>query len=300
MRGPPGWKYKYRPQHIIYDELCMVIQKRAFRLTEEEAIEIPLSMCRRSAVTPFTYVIVREIAFGPDSDPTVRGVALWFGISDDDVTVCTPQQAKRFRWKRPLRSRSNTPSPTGNMKSNKTSPMSFDTKDCFFMTRPYDTDAYNLVSGMLYHRLGVLRTKRIPQQMMTDRSVALETLTKHDAQLRNLFEHLVQYWTTWAWPVNEGRDHVDANTPAPPIDSKYWHHGAPDTGSDDDLSSLGTSSDSIVKRIWESFVAAGFGDAQQKNPSDDDETASTKGAGSKRRLAVFEALSGGASLSDDR
>jgi hypothetical protein len=62
MHGDAEWNYKFRPQHIIHDELCMVLQKHAFRLTSTgEAIEIPLSTfdSRSSA-----HVMVHEIAFG--------------------------------------------------------------------------------------------------------------------------------------------------------------------------------------------------------------------------------------------
>ncbi|KAI2506585.1 zinc finger protein [Fragilaria crotonensis] len=97
MRGGSNFQFKFRPQHIVYDELCMVLQKRVFRLTNDEAVEIPFNMYN---VRSTKDVLVREIAFGPDWDSTVRGVGLWFEISESDVTVCTPQQAKRFRWKR--------------------------------------------------------------------------------------------------------------------------------------------------------------------------------------------------------
>ena len=66
------WMYKYRPSHTIFNELCMVLDKRAFRLDEDRAI--PLSISKYRPGNP-THCIVREIAFGPDGDLSVRPVS---------------------------------------------------------------------------------------------------------------------------------------------------------------------------------------------------------------------------------
>jgi Zinc finger C-x8-C-x5-C-x3-H type (and similar) len=62
MQGKCDWSYKFRPQHIIHGELCMQLQKRAFRLTNTgQAYDIPVdSFDPRSPAN----VLVREIAFG--------------------------------------------------------------------------------------------------------------------------------------------------------------------------------------------------------------------------------------------
>ena len=62
MQGPPEWSYKFRPQHIIHDELCMELQKRVFKLKDSgDVLEIPLKSYNPRSPNQ---VLVREIAFG--------------------------------------------------------------------------------------------------------------------------------------------------------------------------------------------------------------------------------------------
>lgn len=62
MQGDADWHYKFRPQHIIHDELCMVLQEKAFSLIQAgEATELPLDAYNPRSPTQ---VLVREIAFG--------------------------------------------------------------------------------------------------------------------------------------------------------------------------------------------------------------------------------------------
>lgn len=210
LRGKSNWQYKYRPQHIIHDELCMVLQKRAFRLGHNmQAIEISLSTYNANVPT---HVLVREIAFGPDSDPAVRGVSLWFNINETNVEICTPQQAKRFRWKRGLK----TSKEEDDDKSNQTA---FQALDSFPMIRPDDRDAFQFASDIMKHRLHVLQTERLSN--MKDRFEALKALEAQKKVLQERFDRQKQSWMDWAWPINVGREKVNKRTPVPPVDGKY-------------------------------------------------------------------------------
>lgn len=270
MRGPSGWHYKFRPQHIIYDELCMVLQKRAFRLTDSKAIEIPLGVYNSNRHS--NQVLVREIAFGPDSDSTVRGVSLWFDIADKDVTVCTPQQAKRYRWKKGIKNR-DSPLPT-QLKSKLSA---FESRDCFLMIRPLDKDAYDLSTEILAHYLGMLQSERIAN--LRDRSAALSALQNESERLEESFDNLKRYWETWTWPINEGRSKVDEKTPVPPVDGKY--KPSPLMTDEGAVGKIGP-----VERIWESFVSG-------NDTSRGDASVGT--SQTFRRLPIFEQLASGLS-----
>jgi hypothetical protein len=287
MRGDGlDWSYKYRPQHVIHEELCMVLQKRAFVLLPENrsgtedkngnrsqsnrnrmsiiesdqmnVVEIPLGEYRKSNRN---HILVREIAFGPDGDSSVKGVAIFFNIQDDDVIVCTQTQAKRFRWKRGLKN--------DKIQEEKARLSVLQTLDHFPMIRPDDPVSYQLASDMLRHRLSVLQKERICN--MRARYDALQELDHEKAVLQERYETLRRNWISWGWPVNVGRDKVDKKTPVPKVDSKYViaasvnnstdsaAHKKGSTYDDDDDLSLSSGKrlphlGSAISSIWQSFV----------------------------------------------
>jgi hypothetical protein len=213
MRGESDFQFKFRPQHIIFDELCMVLQKRAFRLTHDTAVEIPVGIL--SSHSSKDVVSVREIAFGPDCDPSIRGVGLWFNISEKEVTLCTPQQAKRYRWK----SRGTLKQKDQQTVRFKAALSRFDIRDSFEMIRPLDSDAYELATLMLAHRSEVIHAERIAK--LSERATALVQLAKEENNLKANFDKFMQHWKTWEWPVTEGRETVDERTPVPRVDDDY-------------------------------------------------------------------------------
>lgn len=109
--------YKYQPTHKILNEICMLIQTKAFDVSpsnghhssnnsseEYKSLDngandtiktIPVEQF--DPINP-NHVIVREIAFGPLCSPNDRPLALWFNILDRDVQVCTAKE--RLRPKR--------------------------------------------------------------------------------------------------------------------------------------------------------------------------------------------------------
>jgi len=229
----------------------MVLQHRAFCLTESDVIEIPLQACNPQMNE--NHVVVDELAFGPDSDASVRGVALYFNIPESEMTVFTPAQAKRFRWKRSVKKDNDR-----DEKYKKAS--AFDAMDSFEMIRPHDTDAFELATTIMMNRLDILQAERISS--MRQRHDALRALEVRKQALQQRFEALKRHWTSWAWPVNAGRKKVDKNTPVPKVEGPYEFrkgrlaadNGGNDGESNDEDDGLG----SATKNVWTSFVKTEF------------------------------------------
>ncbi len=251
------WYYKFRPQHVIHDEVCMVLQTRAFRLidnTNMDIQEISLELYRPHVQD---LVLVREIAFGPDCEPTARGVSLWFNIDEKDVTLCTSQQSKRFRFKRGVNKKED--------EKQTTKSSVFDFLDSFTMVRPRDQEAYKLAGDMMEHRLNVLRMERISN--MRERFEALQQMEEQKKALQQRFEELKASWLVWAWPVNHGREKVTKNTPVPPVDGNYEFkenvsgsdtERGYDEDDDDDEGQQSAKIGSATRNLWRSLVLTDF------------------------------------------
>lgn len=244
MRGGHQWMYKYRPQHVIFQDLCMILDKQAFCIESDsgEAVPIPISKYRPGNPK---HVMVREIAFGPDSDPTTRGVALWFNIPEIEVVECTAQQAKRFRWRKASKSEDN------NMEQ-KTSV--FDSRECFTMIRPHDSDAFNLASRILIHRYETLKAERLSS--LNARHAALKKLSQEHDALQEMFSNYRRHWVSWTYPINEGRQLFDDDTPVPHVDAEY--NPIIDANCVDQENITHNTNDEVegseIQKIWQSFI----------------------------------------------
>lgn len=276
MRGGHDWMYKYRPQHVIYEELCMVLQKRAFRLEKSGKVTaIPINSFNPKNNQ---HVLVREIAFGPDSDTTVRGVALWFNIPEHEVSECTPQQAKRFRWRKKPN--------FDDQRALEKRPSVFDSRECFAMVRPLDRDAFDFARQILNHRHETLKAERL--STLSERFEALKELAKKKDTLEELFENHKRNWINWAWPISIGRQCIDHDTPVPPVDGHYTpllDEEALEMAlfpNDDEVEPV---KGSAIEPVWNSFVS---------NCSDEN-TPPSDG-----RLPIFVKLANGEEICPDR
>ena len=275
--------YKFRPQHVIYDTLCMVLQKRAFLLDNaDDPTPIPLASYNPKNAA---HVLVREIAFGPDSDPSVRGVSLWFNIPEYEVSVCTPQQAKRYRWKKgPKHEEIKTDSKS----------TAFEIRECFFMIRPNDRVAYELTTKILQHRLATVKAERLVT--LSARFKNLKMLQQEKDDLAQEFRMQRRHWLSWAWPMNTGRQAVDNDTPVPSVDGLYVPIIDNKSLSADSIESA--TEGSAVLRIWDSFISTKFSDDDQSEV----ERCSPPVPSSfkQRRLTVFERLERGEEICPNR
>ena len=208
MRGDADFLFKYCPQHVIHGELCMVLQKRPFRIVGTGTKQRVMGISNRQ-YNPNSGkdIMVHELAFGPDADSTVRPVALWFNLDPNEIVECTAAQAKRFRFKRGLK----------NVPEKRRSP--FDHLDHFQMIRPHDNDAFHLATDMMKNRLDMLQAERIVN--LKDQSEEIARVRSEKEQLHQRFKALLRFWSEFGWPVNKGRAKVDKKTPVPPVDGKY-------------------------------------------------------------------------------
>jgi len=245
----------------------MVIQKRAFRLITEDTADRDKVM--RVEALPIrkydpkldSHVLVREIAFGPDSEESVHDVALYFNIPESDIKECTLQQTKRFRWKRKINSSSKQ---TGGSKSYIKKPSFGRSVGRFTMIRPHDEDAFDLATDMMKHRLAVLQSERI--RNLKSRFEALQTHEESKKVLQDRFEHQKKHWAAWSWPLNKGRDKYDETTAVPPVDGEYELSGSCSSSNSEllndkkathqqETTDCANKQGSAARSIWKSFVS---------------------------------------------
>lgn len=236
MRGRSDWGYIFKPQHVIHGELCMVLQKRSFLAAGAEATEISLKSYNPSSPG---HIIVWELAFGPNGaewgHPSVRPVGLYFNIKEEDVITCTPQQAKRYRWKPNTKKKPSMDELT----------QGIDCVERFEMVRPADSAAFDLATRILRCHREELRVEAFPALDPIKHGQARENVQQEKLELRNLINCHIAHWKRWAWPINAGRENFDEDTPVPSVDAVY------------EPSDLFTDCRNSAL-IWETFLAADF------------------------------------------
>jgi len=183
----------------------------------------------------------------PDSDPGApRNVALWFNIDEKKVIMLTPQQSKRYRYKRPKK------------EEKRINNSAFDHLDCFFMIRPHDHDAFKLTTRILQHRLGVLQSEHTSASMR-DQSELFKALYQEKQELKKLIENHINHWKRWAWPINQDRDHINEDTRVPTVDGPYYKDSSK-------MALVSRSDAKCTAKIWESFVSNKFMEGFDQTP----------------------------------
>lgn len=230
----------------------------------------------------------RELAFGPDSEATVRGVALYFNILEEHVTECTPQQAKRFRFKK-------NPSQESKPKTSE-----FDGRECFTMIRPHDKDAFEFATDILTHRLETVQAERL--SVLHERFEVIKTLQKQKEELRETFLAHKRSWINWCWPISAGRQTIDDDTRVPPVDAEY----VPIIDSEAMVEQTETEAikGSAIQPIWESFVSQSTAFSKIATATGQDNSsiwdADVQPSSSRDRLPILARLGHGEPISLDR
>ena len=229
-------------------------------------------------------------------------VALWFNIPEDQVTECTLNQQKRFRWRK--KQNPNKCNRFGDSKNNcysrvsNTSP--FDYRDSFAMIRPMDREAFSLVNSILLHRYETVQASMI--KSISERSAALQAVAEKYTVLEEQFDHLKRFWVAWTYPSFPGRPPIDENTPVPQVDVNYVLSDS--TREAANHSDGPQNCRNETNRIWESFLATLKATRDDPNrfsvkPTPmtswflDDCNHTNYKVGRHKRLPIFEQLSRG-------
>ena len=114
--------YIYNPRHLVYNELCMIIQVKYFRLLKQKeekrsnrdnfnlqsvVIEITKDEYdlrrtpwdKRYPYTPNEVCSAHEIVFSPMGENSSRP-SIWFDITPTSITSCSHQQVKKIKRSR--------------------------------------------------------------------------------------------------------------------------------------------------------------------------------------------------------
>lgn len=248
-----GTSYIYHPTHVIFGELCMILQSRAFRIVpgNPSSMDWDVANLRELAIPDMYWgtvesdeptsvfdndlenniVVAHEVAFGPIGDPNSKPLSICFNIPTSEMSKCTPQQAKRHKRTRnrtqKAMQRERNMSPTFSststsgeffIGSSDEGVRDYESSDTppFYENQPLDVNAFDLVSDILKHRAQVLMTKTVPGLLDLEKKIS-----RDDKILRFRFENQFRFWATWAWPLTLGRDQVDESTQVPPVGGIY-------------------------------------------------------------------------------
>jgi hypothetical protein len=210
MMGEVGKLDAYTTTHIVFNQVCMVTQCRAFRIPTNCAHETTMILneitLNEYDETLSTDIFVHEITFSSNgaSISTVKDAFLFFNLNPKTVQECTPKQAKKLMREQRVQQDGND--------------IVYPSRP-FMLSRPQDRDAFQLTSMILRHRLENLCTEQIMDEALRCRTQA--RLIEIGTRLEVFFRRLVYNWRTWAWPVNKGREVATKDSPIPSTEANY-------------------------------------------------------------------------------
>ena len=216
MYHKKGDLFTYQPSHLLFGDLCMVVQTRTFRILDlvrngEEVIEEVdneqnepghyLKDYRRKTVHN---VVVREITFGSAGDSSVRKAGLWFDLPEKSLSICSHKQAKQIQKKINSLKIFNTKEPK--RRKNESELVKKQKNNPFQVFHTSNNDAYDLIQNILLHQASVLRSYRGNMKFELKQNFQLKA---KETYLKSIFENLMMHSESWSWPINEGREKLD-------------------------------------------------------------------------------------------
>lgn len=220
--------YAYLPTHLFCGDLCMILQERTFVIipSQDHARQHTTTSMDLKEVSKDSKVSgnemcfnAYEIAFGPVGDPTVRPPSVWFDVPQDDITLCTPQQAKHH--KRSRHRVKKTP--------NRVNPYQIETlsgdkfksfrNPPFFVYQPIDHVTFDLITSILVHRLTTIRF--LSGKFDNSFQQVSQILETDYDNLKRQYLSLFQFWVSNSWPEEDLTSPIDDDTDVPPVSMKY-------------------------------------------------------------------------------
>lgn len=251
--------YIYSPPHLVYGELCMILQTRYFRLVSADDAPKPASDAssdtlgidglnsvreisideynasrtpwdNRCSYSPKSTMVVRKICFGPCGEANAN-MSIWFDIPSSQISPCTPPMVKRLK-----RVRSKAQMLNGNKRKGSSSPpfppLPFHAT-AIDRTSPNVEESFHTVTHQPFFYSTVVNNDPVARDLVRDillhrirtlrgNDLAL-ALANEERVLRGRYFSLKRSMEKWQWPSCEGRGpgRVDENTKVPECTAKY-------------------------------------------------------------------------------
>ena len=314
--------YIYSPSHLVYGDLCMILQTRYFRLViaddapkqESDASSDTLGIGglnsvreisveeynasrtpwdKRCSYSPKSTMVVRKISFGPCGEAN-SNVSIWFDISSSQISPCAPAMIKRLK-----RIRSKAQMLNGNKRTCKGlssppfPPLPFHTTVMDPAT-PNVAESFHMVTHQPFFYTAVANNDPVARDLVRDILLhRIRTLRGNDPALalsseegilRERYFSLKRSMKKWQWPPCDGRGpgKVDENTKVPECTVTY---SLP--------AEFCKRDDRAVASVWGSFLNASqkdyYGETETKDPFDLSFGGTLTQFG-RPRLAIFRLL----------
>lgn len=276
--------YIYVPSHLIFGELCMILQTRYFRLLSSdeifrlecdapnEGLRTSLNSIREISIdeynasrtpwdkrypySPQSVMVARKIAFGSVGEANAN-VSLWFDIPASQIASCTPQMVKRLKRVRSKaqmlnRNKRKDPSPPAfpplPFHGTLVDPLVTNPVAESFHSVTYQPFFFTLVTNNDPAATNLVRDILLHRIITLRCNEPALALSNEDRILQDRYFALKRSMEKWRWPPCVGRGRVDVNTKVPECIAKYC---LPPIGS----SKLGFgNSDRYVAQVYGSFL----------------------------------------------
>ena len=317
--------YVYSPSHLVYGELCMILQTRYFRLLSADSAlkaetdasndilgigglnsvrEISIDEYnasrtpwdKRAPYQPNSTLVARKITFGPLGE--TASVSLWFDIPSSQISPCTPVMVKRLK-----RVRSKAQILNGNKRKGSSSPpfppLPFHTT-MMESSGPSVEESFYAVKHQPFFYTAVANNDPMARDLVRDillhrirtlqgKDPAL-ALSNEERILSERYFSLKRSMEKWQWPpcVGRGPGMVNENTKVPECTAKYSLPVA-----------FGNASDGSVAPVWSSFLNAsqkGYGSTESEGKTFDLSFGGALTQFGRPRLAIFRLLGEGISV----